>query len=202
VSPSQKTDSPYEGIPEAEWGDVTHRLIAEHPLEIEEIVEVVRIAWDGIFATRIANFQIGVDIEPQPQIMGFLLHELVPLEFHRRYPVEWRGQKAKNEKDLVHQTDLAKSVEIKTSSHGSQIFGNRSYAQPAKNGEIGRKGKSGYYLTINFEKFGSSSRPALRIVRFGWLDHVDWIAQASATGQQSRLRSEAYKYKLVELYKS
>jgi hypothetical protein len=202
MSLSPTTGSPYDGIPPTEWASVTRRLISEHPLDVNEIVDVVRIAWDGIFSTRIAGFLIGVDIEPQPQNMGFLLHELIPLEFRRRYPGQWRAQRTKGEKDLVCELDVAKSVEIKTSSHGSQVFGNRSYAQPAGAGEVGRKGKSGYYLTINFQKFGGSSIPILRIVRFGWLDHVDWIPQKAATGQQSRLRAEAYQYKLVELFKA
>lgn len=122
MSSSEKAGSPYEGTPESKWESVTRRLVRQHPLQTAEIVDVVRIAWDGIFATRIANFQIGVDIEPQPQIMGFLLHELIPLEFQRRYPEEWRGQRTKFEKDLVYKTDLVKSVEIKTSSHKSQVF--------------------------------------------------------------------------------
>jgi hypothetical protein len=193
--------SPYLGLDQTKWKAVTARLVRDHPLRTDELVEVVKIAWDGIFETRIAGFQIGKEIEPQPQIMGFLLHELIPLEFKRRYPKDWRGQKTKAEKDLVYIPDAANSVEIKTSSNASQIFGNRSYAQPGVDGQIGRKGKSGYYLTINFDKFGDAGRPELRVIRFGWLDHEDWIAQRAATGQQARVRPEAYASKLVELYK-
>jgi hypothetical protein len=194
---------PYAKEPEERWGAVTDRLLAEHPLKDAEIVAVVLSAWEGIFETRIGRlgFKIGTDIEPQPQIMGFLLHELIPLEFARRYPKKWRRQKLKAEKDLVYEPDPRYSVEIKTSSHSDQVFGNRSYGQPTKEGEVGRKGKSGYFLTVNFQKFSAKRRPLVTVIRFGWLDHTDWIAQAAATGQSARLRPEAYNFKLRQLYK-
>ncbi|HGG7675208.1 TPA: ScaI family restriction endonuclease, partial [Neisseria meningitidis] len=64
------------------------------------------------------------------------------------------------------------------------------------------KSKNGYYLTINFEKFmpDLKLRPEIKIIRFGWLDHTDWIAQTAATGQQARLSPEAYRSKLKILY--
>ncbi|HFC7940318.1 ScaI family restriction endonuclease [Neisseria meningitidis] len=43
-------------------------------------------------------------------------------------------------------------------------------------------------------------RPEIKIIRFGWLDHTDWIAQTAATGQQARLSPEAYRSKLKILY--
>ena len=70
-----------------------------------------------------ASSGIGRDIQPKPQIMGFLLHELIPLELQSRHPGEWRPEKAKNDKDLVYIPDPTLSVELKTSSHPSQIFG-------------------------------------------------------------------------------
>jgi hypothetical protein len=48
---------------------------------------------------------------------------------------------------------------------------------------------------------GIRNQPKIKIIRFGWLDHSDWIAQRAATGQQARLRPEAYQYKLLELYR-
>ena len=38
------------------------------------------------------------------------------------------------------------------------------------------------------------------MIRFGYLEHVDWIAQTASTGQQARLRKEAYDNKLITLY--
>jgi ScaI restriction endonuclease len=192
--------SPYPEGKQDTWSGVTDALLNAHPLQLDEIRDVVLACWEDIFNTQIGSYRIGPDIEPEPQIMGFLLYELIPLEFQRRYPGAWRRQQGSMEKDLVCVNDATKSVEIKTSSNASQVFGNRSYAQPSLVSEVGRKGKSGYYLTINFEKFGRADRPALRIIRFGWLDHNDWIAQTAATGQQARIRPEAYAYKLRTLY--
>jgi hypothetical protein len=118
--------------------------------------------------------------------MGHYLHELIPLEFQLRYPRKWRRESAKNEKDLVHIPDMRFSVEIKSSSNPTKIFGNRSYGQPSAEGDVGRKGKSGYYLAINFTKFADEDvLPHIVRVRFGWLDHSDWVPQRAATGQQA-----------------
>lgn len=192
---------PYTGLPQDKWGATTRRLIDAHPLKAKEIVEVVLLCWDSIFESRITpqGFQIGTHIFPKPQIMGFFLHELVPLEFATRYPKHWRGEATASDKDLVFIPDNKFSVEIKTSSHASQIYGNRSYAQEASDG---KKSKSGYYLAINFEKFvaGRTARPRIRRIRFGWLDHGDWIGQAAATGQQAHLDPFTEQNKLVLLH--
>lgn len=94
-------------------------------------------------------------------------------------------------------TDKHFSFEIKTSSSARSIFGNRSYAQKA---DTTKKSKSGYYLAINFEKFTKiHQQPSIKLVRFGWLDHEDWMGQAAATGQQARLNRDVELYKLLEL---
>ena len=85
--------SPYSGLAPDRWVRVTQNLIDEHPLDPSEIVEVVLSAWDSIFSSKLGpkRFHIGKDIFPKPQIMGFFLHELIPLELTARYPNEWRG---------------------------------------------------------------------------------------------------------------
>ena len=130
--------------------------------------------------------------------MGMFLHELIPLAFAARYPGIWRREQSVEEKDMVYVPDAELSVEIKTSSSASRIFGNRSYAQP---GKLRKKAKSGYYLAVNFEKFQDAQhRPAVRKLYFGWLDEEDWIGQAAQTGQQSRLPSHIYGSKLLPIY--
>jgi hypothetical protein len=193
--------SPYESRPETDWPEVTRRLIEQHPLS-SHLVEIVLDTWQSIFASKIGRhgFHIGPDICPRPQIMGFLLHELIALETAARFPKQWRGEREKDEKDLVYIPDPFFSIEIKTSSHEKHVFGNRSYAQE---GEPGKKAKlkSGYYLTVNFGKFMSDGTlPAINRIGFGWIDHTDWLGQISATGQQSRLQPSVYKYKLVVLH--
>ena len=129
--------------------------------------------------------------------MGTFLHELIPLELGDRHPGLWRREQSKDEKDLVYIPDSRLSVEIKTSSHRSHIFGNRSYAQrPAGAG----KQRSGYFLTVNFAKFTAQTKPKILRIRFGWLDQSDWIGQAAPTGQQARLPPNIYTTKLLSLY--
>jgi hypothetical protein len=193
-------DSPYFGLPASEWLDITRQLVERHPLATEEIVETVLVSWQSIFDSRLGTkgFRIGYDIFPKPQTMGFLLHELIPLELAAKYPKYWRGDTSASDKDLVYILDDAFSIEVKTSSDSRHIYGNRSYAQESGHS---KKGKSGYYLTVNFEKFSGTGNPGIRLIRFGWLDSTDWIGQKAATGQQARLSSDVENYKLLPLYR-
>ena len=191
--------SPYAGLVPGEWPEKTQELIKSFPLEMAELIEVVQLSWAAIFHSRIGpqGFRIGKDIFPKPQIVAFFLHELIPLELQRRHAGVWRPEETARDKDIVHIPDELYSVEIKTSSHASQIFGNRSFAQVAVGN---KKSKSGYYLAINFDKVvQSNAAPCLRRVRFGWLDHSDWQGQAAATGQQARLSPEVERGKLFVL---
>lgn len=192
--------SPYVGLGTEHWSKKTEELIAKYPLHMDELVEVVKLSWEGVFASRVGikRFQIGKHIFPKPQIIAFFLHELIPLELTSRYPGLWRGEEIAADKDVVYIPDIAYSMEIKTSSHASQIFGNRSYAQE---GATGKKSKSGYYLAVNFDKSAKGSpAPRLRKIRFGWLDHSDWQGQLAATGQQARLSPEVERGKLRLLF--
>lgn len=193
--------SPYDGLPVSQWREKTLALIEQHPLDPNELYDVVMQSWTSIFQSSLGEreFHIGVDVFPSPQIMGFFLHEFVPLEFERRYPGIWRKERDSSDKDIVYVSDIAYSVEIKTSTHPSKIFGNRSYAQEATK-RASKKSKSGYYLAINFDKFGkTTSLPQILRVRFGWLDHSDWQGQEAATGQQANLSEDVERNKLLEL---
>jgi len=197
------TTSPYRNIAPAGWLKTTRKLVRAHPLDPDEIVDVVLASWQSVFASRFgtARFRIGTHIFPKPQIMGFLLHELISLELQARHPGEWRGEETSDEKDLVCLADNSFSIEVKTSSNPNHIYGNRSYAQKTSRG---KKAKTGYYLAVNFEKFAKASKaqPRIRLVRFGWLDSSDWIGQAAPTGQQSRLPPQVENGKLLELYRA
>lgn len=193
--------SPYTGVDPADWPEKTAVLLADYPVPQDTIVDIVLEQWASIFESGIGkhSLRIGTHIFPKPQIMGDYLHELIPYEFALRYPKKWRRDNSGNDKDLVWIDDPERwSTEIKTSSHPTQVFGNRSYAQPGKS----RKTKSGFYLTVNFEKWAEClpDLPSIRIIRLGWLDHTDWIAQRAATGQQARIRPDAYAGKLAVLY--
>jgi len=196
--------SPYNGQPTSNWKEITQQLINNHPLNEKELVDVVLTSWKSIFASRFGNagFTIGKHIFPKPQIMGFLLHELIPLELESRYQGLWNIDKYKIDKDCVFTPDNYSSFEIKTSSNPTKIFGNRSYAQANLTSSNARKSKDGFYLTVNFEKFDKNdTQPKIKLIRFGWLDSSDWRGQKAATGQQSNLPPEIYDGKLKLIYK-
>ncbi|MGD9976512.1 MAG: ScaI family restriction endonuclease, partial [Bacteroidales bacterium] len=194
------TKSPYAGKKISAWSKITDELIAKHPMTPDEIVTTVLKSWDDIFNSKIGSFSIGKELEPNPQIMSFLLHELVAHYLSLKHPGIYRVGTEKSEKDIHCITDNSLSVEIKGSSHPNQIFANRSYAQPQSGN--GQKDKNGYYIAINFEKFdnGRPNLPKILLIRFGYLEHTDWIAQTAATGQQARLSAEVYNYKLKQRY--
>ena len=191
-------ESPYNGKPQEEWQDITANLVCNHPL-LPELADVVLESWNAIFKSKIGDFYIGKDIFPEPQIMGFFLHDLIALYLSERHQGEYRLGSPHVEKDVHCINDPDLSFEIKTSSNPTQIFGNRSYAQPARGNEA--KSKDGFMLAVNFEKFTpENTRPQIKLIRFGYLEHSDWIAQSAATGQQARLSPETYRNKFVKLY--
>jgi len=194
-------ESPYENINSSEWQKITEKLLNNFPLSKDYLVSLVLKSWDAILRTKIADkWSIAHDVQPKPQIMGFFLHEIIGQYIQADYPKSWRKEKTAADKDVVCITNPDFSLEIKTSSDKNKIFGNRSYAQEVKQG--GKKSKSGYYLAINFEKFEETEKlPQIRLIRFGWLDHTDWIGQSAASGQQARLPKEVENGKLVVIYK-
>ena len=193
-------NSPYNGKTVAEWSAITDQLIAKHPIRPDEIVKTVLKSWDDIFNSKIGSFFIGREIKPGPQVMSFLLHELVAHYLTLNHPGIYKAGTLKSEKDIHCINDCNFSVEIKASTNLSQIFANRSYAQPQSG--IGQKDKNGYYIAINFEKFkdGNPNLPKILMIRFGYLEHTDWIAQKAATGQKARLGADIYRYKLKQIY--
>ncbi|MCL2348925.1 MAG: ScaI family restriction endonuclease [Planctomycetaceae bacterium] len=203
--------SPYQNKPSSTWPDITDNLIKEHPLDVKQIVDVVHKSWSGIFASKIGgHLQIGRNIFPKPQIMGFFLHELIPLNLEKQHPEYWRRELIAEDKDIVCTVDPKYSIEIKTSSDKKHIFGNRSYAE-GSNLSTGKKDKSGYYLCVNFEKFENDAiinaiklsqilTPRIVLIRFGWIDSSDWIGQKASTGQQARLSKEVYDGKMQILF--
>lgn len=191
-------ESPYTNLPQEKWLDKTKELIDKHPLK-NEIKDIVLKSWKDIFNSKIGSFSIGKEIFPSPQILSFFLHELVAHYLSLKYPDRYKVGELKEEKDVHDMQDSSMGIEIKGSSHPTQIFANRSYAQPSSDSET--KDKNGYYITINFEKVSKSNpHPKITKIRFGYLEHKDWIAQKAATGQQARLSPEAYQYKLLEIY--
>jgi len=195
-----KTTSPYTNKEPDQWLPITTKLVNNHPLK-DKIVPIVLKSWDDIFISKIGSFSIGEEIFPSPQILSFLLHELVAHYLSLEFPTEYKVGVEKHEKDVHNIVNPSLGIEIKASSNKTQIFANRSYAQPATEAE--EKDKNGYYIAINFEKISKENpHPKICLIRFGYLEHNDWVAQRSSTGQQARLKAEAYEGKLITLYQS
>lgn len=192
--------SPFHGKDFSSWKKITLKLIDKHPIKAKEIVDTVLKSWDDIFQSKIGSFNIGKEIFPSPQILSFLLHELVAHYLSLKYPEIYKVGKIKHEKDIHCITDASLSVEIKASSDPRKIYANRSYAQPAT--AKGQKIKDGYYITINFQKFAANSTdlPKILLIRFGYLEHTDWRPQPAATGQQATLPPGVYLSKLITIY--
>jgi hypothetical protein len=201
--------SPYLNIPVENWEAKTLELIKQHPLDSNEIFQVVMGVWDEMLQSSITSrgYKIGQELFPNPQIIGSLLHELIPLELSSRYPHLWRREQNATEKDLIYIPDDRFSIEIKTSSSPRSTFGNRSYAQESVDGNKTKKDKSGYYLVVNFQKITKQTqakllpteKPKVNLVRFGWIDKEDWQGQQSQTGQQAKLSPDVERFKLLKL---
>ncbi|MBP3562639.1 MAG: ScaI family restriction endonuclease [Treponema sp.] len=195
-------NSPYEGKPVSQWDSITNDLIQKSPLDEKEIISIVLEAWDKIKLTKIADeLQVGIDVFPNPQIMGNYLHLMIAALLEKKHPSVWKREKVKGDKDVVCITDDDFSIEIKTSSQ-NKIFGNRSYGQENSDNNSGKE-KYGYYLAVNFEKYTDDNLdPIVKQIKFGWIDHSDWKAQRAATGQNSTLDNDAWNHKLKLLYKN
>lgn len=184
-----------------EWDDITDKIVERYPISEKDIVESVIEAWDKAKQNKIGReLQIGVDVFPEPQVMGMFLHELIPVTLAKKYPKNFRKGKIKSEKDVVYSPDDNLSIEIKTSSDGTNLYGNRSYGQKNSENNSGKK-KEGYYIGVNFEKYTDDNHdPQIKKIRFGWIDHEDWIPQKKETGQQAILAKDARDHKLKLIY--
>lgn len=195
--------SPYENLPDTQWKKVTKKLVNEHPLSSDILIDTVLKAWNGILNTKIADeLQIGRDIFPTPQILGNYLHELIPVFLEKKYPGQWTRDIEKKDKDLVCVANPYYSIEIKTSSNANNIYGNASYGQE-DSASASSKTKDGYYLAVNFEKFNPSNKdfiPRIRKIRFGWLDHSDWHSQNASSGQAATISPTVRDNKLLLIY--
>jgi hypothetical protein len=191
--------SPYEGCTTDEQMLArTMELIESHPLSLETIRSVTVKCWTALWQTRIGEGETAIpltEVDVPSIVVAYFFERLYARELSLQYPGEWRGNRSKEEKDLVYIPDLRFSTEIKTSGQlGTKIFGNASSSKKAANEALVQKTeKSGYYITVNFHG------QALTLIRFGWIDADDWEAQKAVTGQASTLRSYVYKNKLVEI---
>ena len=193
--------SPYDEHNIQEWDAITNEIIEKYPISEDDIVDSVKEAWYKTKQTKIGGeLQIGIDVFPEPQVMGQFLHELIPVTLASKFPSYFRKGKIKSEKDVVYTLDDELSIEIKTSSDNTNLYGNRSYGQKNSQNNSGKK-KEGYYIGVNFEKYTDENHdPQIKKIRFGWIDHEDWVPQKKETGQQAKLTKEARDHKLKLIY--
>lgn len=184
----------------------TIQQIKKLPFNVNEIPEIVCRSWEDIFTISDVNkdFVIGKTVFPKPQMMGFFLETLIAKRFEKLNGEIWISDPTGFAKDITNLKDDSLSIEIKTSSSKGHIYGNRSYANP---GATSKKSKDSFYLAINFDKFDKaklnkemSTKPAISLIRFGYLKSSDWSGQVAPSGQQARLKSEIEKGKLIELW--
>ena len=127
------TKSPYSDISVEEWLNKTQKLVKKHPLDKDEIFDIVLISWERLWKTNIGDYPVIFPIEeinPPATVIGYIFEKLFALELANRYPNKWRNGNSGNEKDIKCITNDEFSFEIKTSGQiGTKIFGNRSYGQ-------------------------------------------------------------------------
>ena len=193
--------SSYTGHSSDKWSSITQGLVDAHPLR-NSIVQVVLDSWTALFTSNIGGLTIGTEILPAPQITGFLLESLIAHKLSVAHPGAWKRGTSKTEKDvvcLIKDKDFL-SLEIKCSSSGAGVYANKSYT---KIGEGATKLRDSYYLVVNFQNISNQEKfpdPKVTKIRFGFLSHGDWKAQASDTGQNATLSKETKKGKLITLY--
>lgn len=192
------TASPYAGKPEAAWRRITKRLVKQHPLKPEKLLDAAITAWNTLWQTTIGTGPLAIklaELRVPASVVGYFFEVLLARELEQRFPGEWRGNQSKNEKDLVYLRRAKYSIEIKSSGQaGFKIYGNRSTGHRSENvGLVKKPEKSGYYLTVNFID------QTITLLRFGWLDVSDWKPQGPQSGQMSGLSKAVYEGKLLRI---
>lgn len=195
---------PYENLDETEFSKRTEELITMFPINMSTIVDIVLESWDDIFTVTNENgdFNIGKTIFPKPQMMGFFLESLINQKIKKIDPKTWVPDPSGFAKDIANINNERFSLEIKTSSNPKHIYGNRSYGQ---RGESAKKSKDGYYLAVNFEKFNKENptkKPNIKMIRFGYLNFTDWVAQKKETGQQAYIPAHIESKKLITIWEN
>ena len=193
------TSSPYKGIPEDQWMNITKNLVANFPLSPQNITDIVHTAWEDIYSSSFggANLKIGTDIFLPAQATGIIIEKLIAVHLHNTNPL-WRGGISKTEKDIINTQDDHFSFEIKTSSSKNGLYGNRSTGHQS---DYRTKNRAGYYLVVNY-KLPKEDHTIhyIRKIRFGWIDDEDWIGQLKPTGQQASIGAKLARLKLITLF--
>jgi hypothetical protein len=195
---NESLPSPYHGLDTELWPSVTQSVVDAFPLSRSQLFNLAVDAWKDVTSTRIGRreLRIGHDLEVPAQAIGYLFEKLFALALMEMAGPFRGGLSQATEKDIVHDDDPSFSFEIKTSTHKTGIYGNRSQSQrSAKRKKI----RVGYHLVMNFTKPTAAQPYGSFVLRFGWLDNSDWKAQNAQSGQAAHVPPHIQAMKLVEL---
>lgn len=117
----KEASSPYFGVEESAWKEITAELLRRQELDGKSVVEATLKSWNDIFQSNIGPARIGRDIFPAPQVMGFFLHGLIPINISTTHK-NWKRDHESHHKDLVNMLNDELSIEIKTSSDANKIL--------------------------------------------------------------------------------
>lgn len=186
--------SPYANQPIHNWRNITNNLVNQYPISTEEILKIATISWSRLWRTVVGGRINISEVELPATVVGYFFQKLFSHELKNRYPLAWKGEGLKSDKDLVNIVNPHFSTEMKSSGQlGYSLFGNRSYNQQSETSGFSGKDKSGFYITLNF--YGQT----MTLLRLGWIDQDDWIPQGAQTGQAAILKQEVYEHKLVPI---
>lgn len=170
------------------------------PLNSPQMATLVKRAWHDLGCTTFGSKKLSWDqLHRFPgQAVGclfeqFLAMQMASLDLAKTSGHKWRPGYSKTEKDIFCTTNPLFSVEVKTSSSSSGIYGNRSSTRKRDSKRV--KVRSGYYVVVNWDKDTLKMRKA----RFGYIDDSMWVGQASDTGQQAYVPANVAKKCLVDL---
>ena len=155
-------ESPYYGLFSREVGGENPRTLEEYPIAPEDVVQVVLRSWSAIFESTLGDgFRIGVHIFPTPQIMGtLLLTSLSLLEIEAHTEGRWRAcaLRPRRTSSTSRMIDSPRRLRlIRSEPHLCQSKLRLESDSP------GKKGKSGYYIAVNFDKWPViETRPAAK----------------------------------------
>ena len=157
--------------------------INTHPLfgDSERLMDVVTRAWEAVWTAKLGDGCLVSDLPggQSSQLIGLLFESALARELTLQDP-RWTRGSSKSDPDYVFAADPALGFQLKTCGQASwQVFGNKVARQ------------RGYILAINYYK------NRLSLVRAGYLSADDWVPQRSSTGNSSKLKLDAYKFKLM-----
>ena len=179
----------YDNVPPDKWPALRQRLIDDHPLTRELIVNNTLEVFNDILSTRIGRdgLRYVKDIKLPGDTFGVLFETL----FLRRLDAtRWRKGGQQDELDVVHNITPSFSFEIKTTSK-RKIYGSKSVnLDPAKT-------NSGSYHLLVF--WDLVPWPSIGYIAWGWLDRSDFTASASTYSRP--LKNDARKLKCETLYR-